>query len=102
MTEEDEAAFDEFLAARSTALLRTAILVCGASAHDAEDLVQHALETVPDGSGVLLTSVAPPAPDGDRGPGHDRDSPPTDPDAAPRPGLGPEPHVGAGDRDGGR
>ncbi|WP_449062936.1 SigE family RNA polymerase sigma factor [Planomonospora algeriensis] len=46
MTEEDEAAFDEFLAARSTALLRTAILVCGASAHDAEDLVQHALEKV--------------------------------------------------------
>ncbi|MBG0827704.1 SigE family RNA polymerase sigma factor [Planomonospora sp. ID67723] len=46
MTEEDEAAFDEFLAARSTALLRTAILVCGASQHDAEDLVQHALEKV--------------------------------------------------------
>ncbi|GIH75922.1 SigE family RNA polymerase sigma factor [Planobispora longispora] len=46
MTEEDEAAFDEFLAARSTALLRTAILVCGASQHDAEDLVQNALEKV--------------------------------------------------------
>ncbi|MFF5212921.1 SigE family RNA polymerase sigma factor [Streptosporangium sp. NPDC000396] len=46
MTEEDEAAFDEFLAARSTALLRTAILVCGASPHDAEDLVQNALEKV--------------------------------------------------------
>ncbi|GAA3443986.1 sigma factor [Planomonospora venezuelensis] len=46
MTEEDEAAFDEFLAARSTALLRTAILVCGASQHDAEDLGQHALEKV--------------------------------------------------------
>ncbi|MFC4590573.1 SigE family RNA polymerase sigma factor [Sphaerisporangium corydalis] len=46
MTEEDEAAFDEFLAARSTALLRTAILVCGASAHDAEDLAQGALEKV--------------------------------------------------------
>ncbi|MFI0417608.1 SigE family RNA polymerase sigma factor [Spongiactinospora sp. 9N601] len=46
MTDEDEAAFDEFLAARSTALLRTAILVCGASQHDAEDLVQHALEKV--------------------------------------------------------
>jgi hypothetical protein len=48
MTEEDEAAFDEFLAARSTALLRTAILVCGASRHDAEDLVQNALEKSPD------------------------------------------------------
>jgi RNA polymerase sigma-70 factor (sigma-E family) len=46
MTDEDEAAFDEFLAARSTALLRTAILVCGASRHDAEDLVQGALEKV--------------------------------------------------------
>jgi RNA polymerase sigma-70 factor, sigma-E family len=46
MTHEDEAAFDEFLAARSTALLRTAILVCGASAADAEDLVQSALEKV--------------------------------------------------------
>jgi RNA polymerase sigma-70 factor (sigma-E family) len=46
MTEEDETAFDEFLAARSTALLRTAILVCGASAADAEDLVQSALEKV--------------------------------------------------------
>ncbi|WP_067174763.1 SigE family RNA polymerase sigma factor [Microtetraspora niveoalba] len=46
MTEEDEAAFDEFLAARSTALLRTAVLVCGASPHDAEDLVQSALEKV--------------------------------------------------------
>ncbi|MEU4833668.1 PASTA domain-containing protein [Streptosporangium sp. NPDC023615] len=46
MTEEDEAAFDEFLAARSTALLRTAILVCGASPHDAEDLVQNALEKI--------------------------------------------------------
>jgi RNA polymerase sigma-70 factor (sigma-E family) len=46
MTEEDEAAFDEFLAARSTALLRTAILVCGASAADAEDMVQGALEKV--------------------------------------------------------
>ncbi|MCG5217114.1 SigE family RNA polymerase sigma factor [Streptosporangium sp. KLBMP 9127] len=46
MTEEDESAFDEFLAARSTALLRTAILVCGASQHDAEDLVQGALEKV--------------------------------------------------------
>ncbi|WP_062337810.1 MULTISPECIES: SigE family RNA polymerase sigma factor [Herbidospora] len=46
MTDEDEAAFDEFVAARSTALLRTAILVCGASAHDAEDLVQGALEKV--------------------------------------------------------
>ncbi|MGW4644841.1 SigE family RNA polymerase sigma factor [Sphaerisporangium sp. NPDC004334] len=46
MTEEDEAAFDEFLAARSTALLRTAILVCGASIHDAEDLAQGALERV--------------------------------------------------------
>ncbi|MBO4271753.1 SigE family RNA polymerase sigma factor [Microbispora triticiradicis] len=46
MTDEDEAAFDEFLAARSTALLRTAILVCGASATDAEDMVQSALEKV--------------------------------------------------------
>ncbi|WP_405088549.1 SigE family RNA polymerase sigma factor [Microbispora sp. NBC_01389] len=46
MTDEDEAAFDEFLAARSTALLRTAILVCGASAADAEDMVQSALEKV--------------------------------------------------------
>ncbi|GAA0390401.1 SigE family RNA polymerase sigma factor [Microbispora corallina] len=46
MTEEDEAAFDEFLAARSTALLRTAILVCGASTPDAEDMVQSALEKV--------------------------------------------------------
>ncbi|OUC96147.1 SigE family RNA polymerase sigma factor [Streptosporangium minutum] len=46
MTEDDEAAFDEFLAARSTALLRTAILVCGASPHDAEDLVQNALEKI--------------------------------------------------------
>lgn len=46
MTEEDETAFDEFLAARATSLLRTAILVCGASQHDAEDLVQHALEKV--------------------------------------------------------
>lgn len=46
MTEEDEAAFDEFLAARTTALLRTAILVCGASASDAEDMVQSALEKV--------------------------------------------------------
>ncbi|MFI6602682.1 SigE family RNA polymerase sigma factor [Nonomuraea sp. NPDC050536] len=46
MTDEDEAAFDEFLAARSTTLLRTAILVCGATRHDAEDLVQHALEKV--------------------------------------------------------
>ncbi|GAA1690545.1 SigE family RNA polymerase sigma factor [Nonomuraea maheshkhaliensis] len=43
---DDEAAFDEFLAARSTSLLRTAILVCGATRHDAEDLVQHALERV--------------------------------------------------------
>ncbi|MDH2427080.1 SigE family RNA polymerase sigma factor [Sphaerisporangium sp. TRM90804] len=46
MTEEEETAFEEFLAARSTALLRTATLVCGASAHDAEDLVQGALERV--------------------------------------------------------
>ncbi|GAA0386493.1 RNA polymerase sigma24 factor [Acrocarpospora corrugata] len=46
MTEEDDAAFDEFLAARSTALLRTAVLVCGASPHDAEDLVQGAMEKV--------------------------------------------------------
>jgi RNA polymerase sigma-70 factor (sigma-E family) len=46
VTEEEEAAFDEFLAARSTALLRTAILVCGASVHDAEDLAQGALEKV--------------------------------------------------------
>lgn len=46
MTDEDETAFDEFLAARSTSLLRTAILVCGATHHDAEDLVQHALEKV--------------------------------------------------------
>ncbi|MFI6395658.1 SigE family RNA polymerase sigma factor [Nonomuraea sp. NPDC050547] len=46
MTDEDEAAFDEFVAARSTSLLRTAVLVCGASAHDAEDLVQGALEKV--------------------------------------------------------
>ncbi|MFI7127753.1 SigE family RNA polymerase sigma factor [Nonomuraea sp. NPDC050153] len=46
MTDDDEAAFDEFLAARSTSLLRTAILVCGATVHDAEDLVQHALEKV--------------------------------------------------------
>lgn len=46
MTEEDEAAFDEFLAARSTALMRTAVLVCGASEQDAEDLVQSALERV--------------------------------------------------------
>lgn len=46
MTDDDEAAFDEFLAARSTSLPRTAILVCGATRHDAEDLVQHALEKV--------------------------------------------------------
>ncbi|WP_157254670.1 SigE family RNA polymerase sigma factor [Nonomuraea typhae] len=46
MTDEDEAAFDEFVAARSTSLLRTATLVCGATAHDAEDLVQGALEKV--------------------------------------------------------
>ncbi|MFI6476444.1 SigE family RNA polymerase sigma factor [Nonomuraea sp. NPDC050663] len=46
MTEEQEAAFDQFLAARSTSLLRTAVLVCGAAPHDAEDLVQHALEKV--------------------------------------------------------
>lgn len=46
MKDTDEAAFDEFLAARSTSLLRTAILVCGATVHDAEDLVQHALEKV--------------------------------------------------------
>lgn len=46
MTDEDEAAFDEFLAARSTALVRTAVLVCGASVHDAEDLAQGALEKV--------------------------------------------------------
>ncbi|GAA4095302.1 SigE family RNA polymerase sigma factor [Nonomuraea soli] len=46
MTEEQEAAFDQFLAARSTSLLRTAVLVCGATPHDAEDLVQHALEKV--------------------------------------------------------
>ncbi|MBB6555807.1 SigE family RNA polymerase sigma factor [Nonomuraea rubra] len=46
MTDDDEAAFDEFLAARSTSLLRTAMLVCGATRHDAEDLVQHALEKV--------------------------------------------------------
>lgn len=46
MTEEQETAFDQFLAARSTSLLRTAVLVCGASPHDAEDLVQHALERV--------------------------------------------------------
>ncbi|MEU8358029.1 SigE family RNA polymerase sigma factor [Nonomuraea sp. NPDC048882] len=46
MTDDDEAAFDDFLAARSTSLLRTAILVCGATPHDAEDLVQHTLEKV--------------------------------------------------------
>lgn len=46
MTDEDETAFDEFLAARGTSLSRTAILVCGATHHDAEDLVQHALEKV--------------------------------------------------------
>ncbi|MBB6350367.1 SigE family RNA polymerase sigma factor [Nonomuraea muscovyensis] len=46
MTDEDEAAFDEFLAGRGSSLLRTAILVCGATRHDAEDLVQHALEKV--------------------------------------------------------
>ncbi|GAA0948034.1 SigE family RNA polymerase sigma factor [Nonomuraea longicatena] len=46
MTDEDETAFDEFIAASSTSLLRTATLVCGATAHDAEDLVQTALEKV--------------------------------------------------------
>jgi RNA polymerase sigma-70 factor (sigma-E family) len=46
MTEEDDAAFGEFLAACSTALLRTAVLLCGASRHDAEDLVQGAMEKV--------------------------------------------------------
>ncbi|MCF6475405.1 SigE family RNA polymerase sigma factor [Nonomuraea sp. MG754425] len=46
MMTDDEAAFDEFLATRSTSLLRTAILMCGATRHDAEDLVQHALERV--------------------------------------------------------
>ncbi|GAA3675893.1 SigE family RNA polymerase sigma factor [Nonomuraea antimicrobica] len=46
MTDDDEADFDVFLATRSTALLRTAILICGMARHDAEDLVQHALERV--------------------------------------------------------
>ncbi|NUP62218.1 MAG: SigE family RNA polymerase sigma factor [Nonomuraea sp.] len=46
MTDDDEAAFDEFVATRSTSVLRTAILASGATRHDAEDLVQHALEKV--------------------------------------------------------
>ncbi|MEO3856753.1 hypothetical protein [Acrocarpospora sp. B8E8] len=40
MTEEDEAAFDEFLAARSTAPLRTAVLVCGVEKDGATTLDQ--------------------------------------------------------------
>ncbi len=39
----DDGSFEEFVAARSTALMRTAYLTCG-SWHDAEDLVQAALE----------------------------------------------------------
>ncbi|RJL30763.1 SigE family RNA polymerase sigma factor [Bailinhaonella thermotolerans] len=44
MRESYERSFDEFVAARSTSLMRIAYLVCGGSHHDAEDLLQGALE----------------------------------------------------------
>jgi RNA polymerase sigma-70 factor (sigma-E family) len=40
----DDRTFEEFVAARGSALLRTATLLCAASRHDAEDVVQSALE----------------------------------------------------------
>ncbi|WP_436761223.1 hypothetical protein [Streptosporangium sp. V21-05] len=46
MTEEGEAASEEFPAARSTASPRTAIPIRGASPYDAENLVQNALEKI--------------------------------------------------------
>lgn len=43
MRRRDDGSFEEFVLARGSALLRTAYLVCG-SRHDAEDLLQAALE----------------------------------------------------------
>lgn len=40
----DDRAFEDFVAARGSALLRTAVLLCAGSRHDAEDAVQSALE----------------------------------------------------------
>lgn len=40
----DDRDFEEFVAARGTALLRTALLLCASSRPDAEDVVQSALE----------------------------------------------------------
>ncbi|REE98090.1 SigE family RNA polymerase sigma factor [Thermomonospora umbrina] len=40
----DDPSFEEFVAGRGTALLRTAVLLSGGSRHDAEDVVQTALE----------------------------------------------------------
>lgn len=40
----DDRAFEEFVAARGSALLRTATLMCAGSRQDAEDVVQTALE----------------------------------------------------------
>jgi RNA polymerase sigma-70 factor (sigma-E family) len=36
--------FEEFVVARGTALMRTAVLLCAGSRHDAEDVLQTALE----------------------------------------------------------
>jgi RNA polymerase sigma-70 factor (sigma-E family) len=43
-TVSDEHAFEDFVVARGSALLRTAVLLCAGSRHDAEDAVQTALE----------------------------------------------------------
>jgi RNA polymerase sigma-70 factor (sigma-E family) len=40
----DDHAFEDFVVARGSALLRTATLLCAGSRHDAEDVVQTALE----------------------------------------------------------
>ena len=40
----DEHEFEDFVVARGSALLRTAVLLCAGSRHDAEDVVQTALE----------------------------------------------------------
>ena len=44
MREERERAFDEFVEGQSRVLLRLAYALCAGSPHDAEDVLQHALE----------------------------------------------------------
>ncbi|MEV7007763.1 hypothetical protein [Streptosporangium sp. NPDC051022] len=61
MTDEDEKAFDEFVAARSTALPHTAVLVCGASQHDAANRsseVDRPMRSLALSTAVVSTMVA--------------------------------------------